>query len=101
MKFNYKLTQLLVYFIITIILNMIMAYYFYSWATDDDFSGLPKKDPKMRFDDRLIALFYYNSITLSTLGYGDIVPISSRARIFIGLYVALITAGLVTSVLID
>jgi len=75
-----------------------MAVFIYSWATDADFSGLPPQDKSKTFDSRLIALFYYNSITLSTLGYGDIVPISDRARMFVGLYVVLITAGLISAI---
>ena len=96
-KLSYRFHQLFVYLVVLLIINVILALFFYSWVTDADFSGLPPKDPSKRFDSRLIALFYYNSITLSTLGYGDVVPISDRARIFIGIYVVLITAGLITA----
>jgi hypothetical protein len=77
-------------------INLLMAFILYHLVTDKDFTGLPKKDHTKTFDDRFVALFYFNSITISTLGYGDIVAISNRARLFVGIYVALITSGIIT-----
>jgi hypothetical protein len=96
-KLNYRFHQFFVYLMVLLVINVFMAFFLYSWVTDADFSGLPPKDKSKTFDSRLVALFYYNSITLSTLGYGDVVPISDRARMFVGIYVVLITAGLITA----
>jgi len=98
-KVNYKFNQILFFFVVIMLINVVMAKILYHVFDDTDFSGLPpkKKDDNIFYNDRLVALFYYNSITLSTLGYGDIVPISNKARLFVGFYVALITAGLITA----
>jgi hypothetical protein len=97
LNINYKLSQTTLLFLIIIIFNFIMAYYMYINFDDSDFSGLPKKDSTKLFDNRYIALFYFNSTTISTIGAGEIIPISNRARLFIGIYAALVTAGIFTA----
>ena len=46
-----------------------------------------------------VALIVFTPIKyyLPGVGYGDVVPISDRARMFVGIYVVLITAGLITA----
>jgi len=56
-----------------------------------------------------IALFtYYSFITLTTVGYGDVTPVSAPARTFAWLealtgqfYIAVLVAGLVGALLAD
>lgn len=43
------------------------------------FSGIPKNDP-----DRFWRMLYLSAITLTTLGYGDIVPLTNPARLLVG-----------------
>jgi hypothetical protein len=97
-KISYKINQFLIFILVSLILNHLMTIYLYSWVTDDDISGLPPKDSKIVYNDRFIALFYFNAITLSTLGYEKIIPISNRARMHISLYTIVITAGLISSI---
>lgn len=63
--------------IIFIILSTVIVYtiFLYTWVTDQDMTGLPKKPM-----DRFNALAYFSTSTLSSIGYGDIVPVSNRAR---------------------
>ena len=51
-----------------------------------------------------ISSFYYSVVTLTTLGYGDLLPVSATARamaymqaVFGQLYVAILVAGLVSA----
>jgi len=84
--------QFILYAIVGILINSVMSVFMNSWITDEDYSGLPKSG----FKDRLIALFYYNVNIFAKIGSDEIFPISNRARLFISLYVILITAGLIT-----
>lgn len=78
---------------ITLIFNILLSIFLYSWVTDSDFTNLPPKEKKC---DRFIALLYYNAVSISTCGYGDIVPISNRARIFATFYLIAITVGILS-----
>ena len=59
-----------------LIVNVIFSAFLYSWVTDDDIKNLPK-DPRERF----MAIIYYTVTTSTSTGYGDIVPVSTRARV--------------------
>jgi len=96
-QINFKYSQVLVYFCLIMIINYLVTSFVYSWATDDDITGLPSKDSSKMFDDRFISLFYFNIITFTTVGYGDMLPKSNRAKLFISVYVALVAAGLLTA----
>ena len=61
--------------------------------------GLPAGSPVSRH-----SLFYFSLVTLTTLGYGDIVPLSHQARVFAALesvtgvlYIAITVARLVAA----
>lgn len=74
-------------------MNAIFAMFLYAWITEDDFKGLPSEPT-----DRFYALFYFASITFTTTGYGDIVPVSRRARMVSALYIIFIASGLLALV---
>ncbi len=68
------------------------------FISPDSFSGLSKKDIELHFPE----FMYYSYVTLTTLGFGDIVPISPLAKTMsfmqaiIGqLYLTIMVAGLV------
>ena len=63
------------FFIILIIFSLI----FFFTCDDDDFYGLDKQQYKTE-TNRFILLFYYCFITGSTVGYGDIHPITIKSR---------------------
>ncbi len=42
--------------------------------------GIPKKDLT-----NLVRMFYFSTVTITTLGYGDIVPLTTNARILVSL----------------
>jgi uncharacterized membrane protein YkvI len=66
------ISKLIVYVILCV---LAFTTFLYSWATDDDFHGLPKKR-----EERLPTLFYFSMSTISSIGYGDVYPKSVRAR---------------------
>jgi hypothetical protein len=70
--------------------NICFVIFLFLFATDQDFSGL-SKDPYERF----VGLMYFVMSTLTTIGYGDVLAISMRARIVIMLYMAFIFSILV------
>lgn len=74
----------LVYFILG---NISFIIFLFLFATDKDFSDL-SNDPYERF----VGIMYFVMTTLTTVGYGDILPISPRARIIIVLYMICIFA---------
>lgn len=53
----------------------------FSFATDEDISGLPKEKK-----ERFLILLYCATSTFTTAGYGDVVPKSLRARMFMTAY---------------
>ena len=63
------------FFIILIIFSII----FFLTCDDDDFYGLEEKDYKTK-TNRFMLIFYYCFITGSTVGYGDIHPVSIKSR---------------------
>ena len=63
------------FFIILIIFSII----FFFTCDDDDFAGLEEKEYKTKIN-RFILIFYYCFITGSTVGYGDIHPVSIKSR---------------------
>ncbi len=74
---------------LVLFLNAVFAIFLYSWANESDFKGVPSEDT-----DKFYALFYYACTTFTTTGYGDIVPISRRARLVTALYMIMVAAGL-------
>ncbi len=75
------------------------AYYFINIVMPGSFKGNLAIDTHMQLHD----FVYYSFVTLTTLGYGDIVPLSATARslvymeaIFGQFYIAVLVAGLVS-----
>jgi voltage-gated potassium channel len=75
-----------------------ILYYFEFELNSEAFHGLDKTNP----DDIMLDLLYYSYVTLSTLGYGDITPVSPIARtlayieaLFGQFYIAILVAGFV------
>jgi len=73
-------------------------YFFESVVHPGAFSGIDAEFGKSRFTD----LLYYSYVTLSTLGYGDITPVTPIARtlayleaLFGQFYIAILVASFV------
>ena len=86
-----------VYLLLGIIWSL--AYYFIYIMMPDAFTGNMSFETQMQLND----FIYYSFVTLTTLGYGDIVPLSATARslvyieaIFGQFYIAILVAGLVS-----
>jgi hypothetical protein len=71
-------------------LNILFALFLLAWVNDRDISNLPPNS-----FDRFITLFYFSVMTFTTVGYGDIVPTSRRARIAVSFFAILLYAGVV------
>lgn len=74
-----QISQVFFYVILCITLFTI---FLNTWVTKDDIQNLPD-DPK----ERLPTLFYFSTVTLTTVGYGDIYPKSIRARMAVTLFI--------------
>lgn len=62
----------------------------------NDFQGIPAdEDDKVKFVNRL----YFAMTTISTCGYGDIYPISTRAKISTMILQSLVTVGIVSTII--
>lgn len=53
-----------------------------TWVTKDDIENLPDKP-----NERLPTLFYFSTVTMSTIGYGDVYPKSIRARMAVTVFI--------------
>lgn len=76
-----------------------VAYYFINIVMPGSFKGNLSFDSHMQLND----FVYYSFVTLTTLGYGDIIPLSATARslvymeaVFGQFYIAILVAGLVS-----
>ncbi len=94
--FNILMGAICVYMLMGII--WAIMYSFLNVLIPGSFSGLSVESE----EGRLLEFIYYSFVTLTTLGYGDLLPVSSIARAFayleavIGqIYVAVLVAGLV------
>lgn len=72
-----------------LLLNILVALFLYSWVTDSDLSGL-RREPA----GRLVDLVYFTVTCFSSLGFGDIMPQSDRAKMFVSAYVISVYAGI-------
>lgn len=86
-----------IYFLLGILWSL--AYYFISIVMPGSFKGNLSLDIQMQLND----FVYYSFVTLTTLGYGDIVPLSATARSLVYMeaicgqfYIAILVAGLVS-----
>jgi hypothetical protein len=86
-----------VYLLLGIIWSL--AYYFINIILPGSFKGNLSFETQMQLND----FVYYSFVTLTTLGYGDIVPVSATARslvymeaVFGQFYIAILVAGLVS-----
>jgi hypothetical protein len=77
-----------------LIINFLFTLFLMTWVTDNDIKGLPEKEEGLW--SRFIALFYYSITCFSTTGYGDILAVSNRARLAVGLYLIAVFSGLVS-----
>jgi len=57
---------------------------------ENDLTNLPEKD-----DQRFLAMFYFATTVSSSTGYGDILAISTRARVFNTFMMMLSYSGLI------
>lgn len=78
-------------FVSVLIINLVIAGFLFTWATDDDFTNL-SKNPAQRY----IELVYFCVTTFTTTGYGDVVPVSLRARITMTFTMLVVFTTLVT-----
>lgn len=79
-------------------LSWAFVYGFVALASPGSFTGLPSESAEQHF----LGLLYYSYVTLTTLGYGDITPVSHLARALAYLeaiagvmYVAILVASLI------
>lgn len=63
-----------------ILFNVLFILIIYFFATDDDF-----KLPQAPFD-RLVSVIYFTATILTTTGFGDIFPTSTRSKMFVTIY---------------
>lgn len=66
---------------LTILINFAFAFILFLFADRSDFKDLPI-DPL----DRMLTLFYFSLTTYTTIGYGDFIPLSMRARLATSLF---------------
>lgn len=62
---------------------------FYTCCDESDFSGFDE-DKKMSSFERLVNMFYFTSVTCSTIGYGDIYPKTLKSRMICSTLILLI-----------
>jgi len=81
-------------------LSWAFVYGFIFLAAPGSFEGIPPESPEGQF----LTLVYYSFVTLTTMGYGDITPVSHLARALAYLeavtgvmYVAVLVASLIGS----
>jgi hypothetical protein len=63
------------------------------YMNDSDFKGFGPNDSKL---DRFINFFYFNVGTYTSTAYGDILPITNRAKILMAFYMMVVFAGMFT-----
>jgi len=66
--------------IVCFMLSLFVAIFMYFCRDYRHFSGIQKKDD-VKFWDAFLNRFYFILITFTTIGYGDISPVSKTARI--------------------
>lgn len=67
----------------------IYTFIFYTFCDESDFSGFDE-DKKMSSSERLLNMFYFTSVTCSTIGYGDIYPKTFKSRLLCSTLILLI-----------
>jgi len=74
----HNITKLLLALIAT---NVAFATFLFTWVKDSDMQGLRKKGP-----DRFVDLCYFSTVSFSTAGYGDIYPLTTRAKLSVAAF---------------
>ena len=69
-------------FIYVVLCITLFTLFLHAWVTQDDIQNLPE-DP----NERLPTLFYFSTVTISTIGYGDVYPKSVRARMAVTVFI--------------
>jgi CBS domain containing-hemolysin-like protein len=69
-------------FIYVVLCITLFTLFLHAWVTKDDIQNLPD-DPK----ERLPTLFYFSTVTISSIGYGDVYPKSVRARMAVTVFI--------------
>ena len=69
-------------FIYVVLCITLFTLFLHAWVTKDDIQNLPE-DP----NERLSTLFYFSTVTISTIGYGDVYPKSVRARMAVTIFI--------------
>jgi hypothetical protein len=88
----YKFSLLL---ITVFVLNILFALMLFAWATRADFTNLSDNA-----GDRFAELLYFSITTFTTGAYGDIVPNSTRARVVVMMFLAVVFSAISSIVLL-
>ena len=75
------------FFITNIIICLLFAFIYYNLRFNDNFHGLD-------CNSSIIDAFYFSLTTHSTIGYGDIYPKTSPARLFVMIHHIIVLANL-------
>ncbi len=81
--FNHKIKIIILNSILLIVFNIVISLFMFLTLDDEDFNGMSGTYTNKK--ERFINFFYYNIVSTSSTGYGDITPKSPRARIFVSL----------------
>jgi len=79
---HFTTTQKTFYLIsLTILINFVFAFVLFLFVDRSDFKDLPINPL-----DKFLTLFYFSLTTYTTIGYGDFIPLSMRARVITSVF---------------
>lgn len=87
----HKILRIPTSWLITEIMFLLCIYtlIFFIFCDESDFSGFDE-ERKMGSLERLLNMFYFTSVTCSTIGYGDIYPKTIKSRLICSSLILLI-----------